>query len=169
MIRFFFLFLLIQGVLFAAELTPPGQEYVVVPFTSAIASVSATIVQAFDDRVVAYGKILQNIDNGFAVSIEAGCNGIEATIVLIAAILAFRAPWKYRLVGLGVGFATIQVMNLLRIITLFYIGQWDKTIFDWAHLYIWQALIMLDALVVFVLWLRFMPDNREPKANAAVA
>ena len=41
--------------------------------------------------------------NGFAVSIEAGCNGVEATIVLVAAILAFPAPWKRKLVGLAIG------------------------------------------------------------------
>ena len=31
----------------------------------------------------------------FAVSIEAGCNGVEATIVLAAAILAFPAPSRW--------------------------------------------------------------------------
>ena len=30
------------------------------------------------------GKVLQSASNGFAVSIEAGCNGVEATIVLVA-------------------------------------------------------------------------------------
>ena len=36
-------------------------------------------------------RVLQFKDSGFAVSIEAGCNGVEATIVLIAAICAFPA------------------------------------------------------------------------------
>ena len=48
-------------------------------------------------------------------------------------------------------------MNLLRIISLFYLGQWSETLFDWAHLYIWQALIMLDALIVFLVWIRYLP------------
>jgi hypothetical protein len=25
-------------------------------------------------------------------------------------------------------------------------------VFDWAHLYVWQALIMLDVLIVWVIW-----------------
>jgi len=48
----------------------------------------------------------------------------------------------------------------VRIISLFYLGQWDRTWFDWFHLYLWQALIVLDALVVFLLWLRWLPRER---------
>jgi exosortase/archaeosortase family protein len=45
---------------------------------------------------------------------------------------------------------------------LFYLGQWSKEWFDWAHLYIWQALIMLDALVVFLVWIRYLPQKATP-------
>lgn len=159
MLRFFVLFVLIQGVLFAAELLRPVQQYVVIPFTALIARFSAWLVHLFDDRVISHGVIIQNLDNRFAVSIQAGCNGVEASIVLIAAVLAFPAPWKHKLIGIGIGFLTVQALNLLRIISLFYIGQWDKTAFEWAHLYIWQALIMLDVLIVFLVWLRYLPKQ----------
>ena len=29
--------------------------------------------------------------------------------------------------------------------------------FEWAHLYVWQALIMLDVLVVWLVWVRTLP------------
>ena len=82
-------------------------------------------------------------------------------IVLAAAILAYPAPWRYRLAGLAVGAAAIQVLNLVRIVSLFYLGQWNMRVFEWAHLYAWQALIMLDALVVWLLWLRTLPRAPE--------
>ena len=69
----------------------------------------------------------------------------------------WAAPWKHKLAGIGIGFGAIQLLNLVRIISLFYLGQWNRTWFDWFHLYLWQALIMLDALVVFLLWLRWLP------------
>jgi len=96
---------------------------------------------------------------GFAVSIEAGCNGVEAGIILVAAILAFPSRWREKLIGIVVGLATIQALNLLRIISLFYIGQWNRTFFEWAHLYVWQTLIMLDVLIVFLLWLRWQSTH----------
>ena len=165
MLRFFLLFLLIQGVLFTLEMLKPVQQAVVIPWTAFVADVSAWLVQLFDDRVLAQGVVLRSLDNGFAVAIEAGCNGVEASIILCSAILAFSAPWKHKLVGLAIGFLAVQALNLVRIISLFYIGQWNMEVFDWAHLYLWQALIMLDALIVFILWLRFLP--RPEAAHAA--
>ena len=31
--------------------------------------------------------------------------------------------------------------------------------FEWAHLYVWQALIMLDVLVVWLVWVRLLPRD----------
>ncbi len=125
MLRFFVLFLLIQATLFGLELTPPVQQWFVVPWTNALAQISTAIVTFFDPNVVAVGKVMRSTTNGFAVSIEAGCNGVEATIVLLAAILAFPAPWKHKLAGLAAGIVAVQGLNILRVISLFYLGQWD--------------------------------------------
>jgi len=154
MIRFLLLFLVIQGVLFGAQLTPWGQEYFVMPWTNGLAHFCAQLVAMVDPSTVANGKILRSTANGFAVSIEAGCNGIEATLVLIAAILAFPSTWRQKLWGLGIGFIAVQGLNVVRIISLFYLGQWSMKAFEWAHLYIWQALIMLDVLIVWLIWVR---------------
>ena len=108
--------------------------------------------------------MLQSTANGFAISIERGCNGVEAVIILVSAMLAFPAPWKSRLIGIALGFVAIQALNLVRIISLFYLGQWNQTWFQWFHLYLWQALIVLDALVAFLIWLRYLPREAAPKA-----
>src|SRR5512135_2951570 len=97
MIRFFAVFVALQAGLFAAELTPWAQDYFVIPWTNALAAISAWLVTLVDPNVAAAGKVLRSTTNGFAVSIESGCNGVEATIVLVAAILAFPASWKRRL------------------------------------------------------------------------
>jgi len=166
-IRFFVQFLVLQAVLFGAELTPWAQEYFVVPWTNALAAASARIVTFFDPNVAATGKVLQSTANGFAVSIESGCNGVEATIVLVAAILAFPAPWKHRLIGLGAGILAVQGLNVIRVISLFYLGQWNLDVFEWAHLYVWQALIMLDVLIVWLVWVRTLPDDQRARAAPA--
>ncbi|MES9942757.1 MAG: exosortase H [Candidatus Thiodiazotropha sp. 6PLUC2] len=166
MLRFALVFTVLLISLFTLELLPFGQQWVVIPVTAFIAKSSAWIVQLFDQDVIAYGIILQDKVSGFAVSIEAGCNGVEASIVLIAAMLAFPASWRLKLIGIGIGIIAIQSMNLLRVISLFYLGQWSQTAFEWAHLYIWQSLIILDVLVVFLIWLRYLP--RKQIENAPV-
>ncbi|MFA5628592.1 MAG: exosortase H [Thiohalomonadaceae bacterium] len=166
MLRFFILFVVILVTLFAAELTPPVQNAVVLPWTEALAQISAGLIKFFDSNVVSSGKILQSTTNGFAVSIEAGCNGIEAAIVLIAAMLAFPAPWKHRIIGILAGLSAVQVLNVVRVISLFYLGQWNMNAFDWAHLYLWQALIMLDVLIVWLVWIRMLPPSSSSSDDA---
>ena len=157
MARFFILFVVVVVALFAAELTPPVQNAVVLPWTEALVRLCAGLITLFDSRVAAYGKLLQNKTNGFAVSVEAGCNGIEAAIILIAAMLAFPAPWRHRAIGILAGLVTVQALNVLRVVSLFYLGQWSLKAFEWAHLYLWQALIMLDVLIVWLVWIRTLP------------
>jgi exosortase H (IPTLxxWG-CTERM-specific) len=170
MVRFFAVFVVLLVVLFAAELTPWAQQYFVIPWTDALASISTSIVTLFDGHVIAAGKVIRSTTNGFAVAIEAGCNGVEATLVLCAAILAFPAPWRHKLLGMVAGVLAVQALNVVRVISLFYIGQWDFAVFEWAHQYVWQALIMLDVLVVWLIWVRRVPRTHgaEPPPPAAL-
>ncbi len=55
----------------------------------------------------------------------------------------------------------MQVLNIGRVISLFYLGQWDKELFDFAHYYLWQALIILDAFIVFLIWLSKLPSAED--------
>ncbi len=162
MARFILLFVVTLGTLFTVEMLVPVQEHVIIPFTTMLARLSAAMILPFDSSVIAYGKVLQFKDSGFAVSIEAGCNGVEATIVLIAAVIAFPGSWKARISAIGLGFLAIQVMNLARIISLFYLGNWNMQFFEWIHLYLWPALIMLDVLIVFIVYLRYLSRNEQP-------
>ncbi len=159
MLRFSILFIVLLLGLFILEVLQPVQDAVILPFTSAIASISVFIIELFDDGVISAGKVIRDLETGFAISIEPGCNGVEALIILFAAIFAFPAPLKHKLIGFAIGFCAIQGLNLVRIISLFYLGQWNMTWFNWFHLYLWQALIILDALVVWLIWLRLLPPR----------
>ena len=155
-------FLMILVSLFTLELIPFIHKAVILPFTQFVAFISASVASFFDSSVQADGIIMRSVENGAAVQIMPGCNGVEAMIVLAAAIIAFDASWKHKLVGLIFGFIAIQALNIVRIISLFYLLQWNRDWFEWAHLYIWQALIILDALIIFILWIRWLPDNPTP-------
>lgn len=166
MLRFVAIFLVTLAVLFTLELVGPVDRYVIGPFTGAIAAVSTWLISLVDANAVATGNVIRSTTTGFAIAIERGCNGVEAVIILISAMLAFPSPWKHKLVGIAIGFVAIQALNLVRIISLFYLGQWNMQWFEWFHLYLWQALIVLDALVVFLVWLRWLPHADSDSAAA---
>jgi exosortase H (IPTLxxWG-CTERM-specific) len=119
--------------------------------------------------VVAISNVIRDKTTGFGVRIERGCNGVEALIILFAAIFAFPAPLKSKFIGFAIGFFAIQGLNLVRIISLFYLGQWNQVAFEWFHLYLWQALIILDALVVWLIWLRTLPQAKARRAREVAA
>ena len=168
MLRFFLLFIILLTGLFALRITTFATEWVTVPFTTLLADISGFLILLFDPSVITEGVIIRSMETGFAVAIAPGCDGIEAVIILVAAVLAFPSSWKMKLLGIGIGFIAIQSLNLVRIISLFYLGEWEtlrcegvtpcETVwFDWFHLYLWQALIILDALAVWLIWLRYLP------------
>jgi exosortase H (IPTLxxWG-CTERM-specific) len=157
--RFFLIFLGIQILLFAVELLEPIQQHFILPWTALLAKACALLVTLFDTHAVAVGKVLWNPATGFGVSIEPGCNGVEACIILLAAIIAFPASWRHRAWGLALGFVAVQGLNVVRVISLFYLGQWNETAFRVAHEYLWQGLIMIDVLVVWLVWVRTNPES----------
>ena len=124
MSRFVTVFALCLLTLFTLEMLESVQQAVIQPFTSLLASISASLILPFDEAVTSSGRIIQHTANQFAVSIEAGCNGVEATIVLIAAVLAFPASLWQKCGAIILGFLAVQAMNLVRIMSLFDLGHW---------------------------------------------
>jgi len=55
---------------------------------------------------------------------------------------------------------------------LFYLLQWNPVWFEWVHLYFWQALIMLDGLIVYLFWVRMLPLKQpiqQPSGSVATS
>src|SRR5262249_21431916 len=91
----------------------PVNDAVIVPFTAADARRSAAILNVLGEGVTVVGTEIRS--GHFSVNIENGCNGVETALLFGSAVLAFPSPWKRRLLGLVLGFAAIQVINLVRV------------------------------------------------------
>jgi len=165
MSRFLLIFIGTLVGLFSIEMLNPVQQAIIQPFTGVLASISTALILPFDDNVIAQGRVLRDAASGFAVSIESGCNGVEAAIVLIAGVAAFPATLKQKGMAVVAGFLFVQALNIVRIISLFYLGQWNYSVFEWFHLYLWPVLIMLDVLVVFAIYLNWLGKS-APAAEA---
>lgn len=159
--RFLFIFVIILLALFGLKMLPSVQQAVVEPWTSLVARVSIAIVQWIEPDVITFGRVVRSPTVAFGISVDPLCSGLEACIVLTAGILAFPATWGERLLGLLLGFIVVQAVNLVRIVSLFFIGQWNPKLFDIAHLIVWQALIMLTVIVIWLLWVRYVGNNQR--------
>lgn len=158
--RFVTIFACCMLVAFAVLLTPAVQS-VDVAFSRALVKVSHGLVLVCGGHATRDAAILRS-PGGFAVEMRDGCNAVNVTILLCSAVLAFPAPWRMKVLGLVVGSVIIQVLNIIRFISLFYLGQYSMTWFDFAHAYLWESLLVLDTMVVFWLWV-----NRVARFGAA--
>ncbi|MDX1583081.1 MAG: exosortase H [Thermoanaerobaculia bacterium] len=148
--RFLLLFVLFIVVGWAVIAAPPVDEHVIVPFTEWITSVSAAILNVLGQDVRVDGTLILSSD--FAVDIQNGCNGIEAVLLIVAAIAAFPAGAMSRISGILAGLVLIQIVNFVRIVSLFLIGRYHQDIFQLFHTAVWQTLVVLAGVVIFLIW-----------------
>lgn len=150
--RFLIRFGVALVVLYLLVAIKPSNDHVVVPFTEGIVAVTAALLRALGEPVVKAGTVLRAAS--FAVDVKNGCNGLEAVIILAAAVVAFPATLRQRLIGVAAGFIVIQVLNLVRVVSLFWLGVHRPAIFELFHAAVWQTALILVAVGLFVFWSR---------------
>lgn len=82
----------------------------------------------------------------FSISISKGCDGIEAMAIFASSLLAFPIALKNKIPGLFLGIFILTLLNLIRIISLYFIGKFFPNSFEMFHAEIWPALFILVAL-----------------------
>ncbi len=137
--------------------------YLVQPYTERIARVAALCLNALGEDARVSGTLLRT--PRFSVNIYHGCNGVLATSIYVAAVLAFPSSLREKAIGVAIGVPAIQLINMVRILSLYYIGIHWPDLFGAAHGYVWQSLVVLLSMVVWILWAeRFvrLPDRQAP-------
>jgi exosortase/archaeosortase family protein len=88
----------------------------------------------------------------FSFQIVDLCTAIMPMMIFTAAVLAYPSRVKEKLLGLLIGLTGIFVVNQIRLVSLFYIGAYAPGIFETAHLLVWQSLMILLAIGLWMIW-----------------
>lgn len=158
-IRFLVLFLSILGVSFTLIALRQVDHALVAPYTAAIARMSGFILRLFGEETVVSGCVVSS--PRFAVTIYNGCNGLITSLVLVSGILAFPARCSAKIIGVVSGLFAIQLINLVRIVSLFYVGVFFPEHFNDAHIFVWQSLVIVAGITLWIVWARFLAVPRE--------
>lgn len=148
--RFVLLFAVWLAVLFLLLAWRPVNDGLVAPYTAFIAREAAVVLRWFGVSAQAAGMTLSS--PRFSVAIYNGCNGLEASIVLLSGILAFPSRWRWKAIGVAMGLLVIHVVNLVRVLSLFVLGMVKREWFSAFHNVIWQVVIVVLAVVLLVVW-----------------
>ncbi len=126
-------------------------------YTGAVVWLSTHLITLLGIDVTADHAFL-HLDSA-VMEVKFGCNGLEAILLYCAAVLAFPASWKQRLMGIFLGSSLLQLFNLLRIALLAWVLEYHHTIFDVMHEYITQSIMIVIAFVIFLIYLQYVTDE----------
>lgn len=126
-------------------------DWLIVPLTRVLAHLSNQFLTLAGFETHVAGTILQGA-GGFAVNIMKGCNGAYVMAIFAAAVLAYPVSWRLRLIGLAAGLPAVQVINLARIISLYWIGVERPDLFEKFHYQVWQTVVILLSMVLWLAW-----------------
>ena len=93
-----------------------------------------------------------------SISISRGCDAIEAMALFVSMTLAFPMKWKNKLIGIAFGIALLFIINLIRIVSLFFSMLYQPKIFDVLHAQFWPVLIII---ISTILWLIIMRTQKR--------
>lgn len=146
------LFLVILSASFTILSLQQVNDGFVVPFTAGVADASGVALKILGQDITQTGTVIRLNTKPFAVNIKNGCNGIETMVIFLAAVMAFPAPWKARLVGLALGCLAIQAVNLVRVVALFFTGAYFPKFFDSSHTVVWQTIVIAFGVFLWIFW-----------------
>ncbi|MDO8749874.1 MAG: archaeosortase/exosortase family protein [Dehalococcoidia bacterium] len=124
------------------------------PFVDAVsrwtAASAAGALNALGASVVNTGTVVGS--SSFAYDVVAECTAIGPIILFTGAVLAYPATWRSRVVGISMGVVLLTALNLVRLVSLFYIGAYFPNYLPMAHYLVWQAAIIIFAILLWLWW-----------------
>jgi len=162
--RFLIVYVVLLGVGFTTVALRPVNDAVVVPYTTFVARMAGVCLGVLGENITLDGCELRS--PRFAVTIYNGCNGLITSLIFVSGVLAFPATWRSKLTGVAVGLAAIQGINLVRIVSLFYVGVFLPKLFNESHIFVWQSVVILSGVVLWVLWANWSARGRRSAVEA---
>jgi archaeosortase B (VPXXXP-CTERM-specific) len=89
----------------------------------------------------------------FSVEVVGECTGLYEMLIFLAAMIAYPAGWKKKLIGAGLGIPFLYAVNIVRMLFIMVVGNWSPKTFDFMHLYFWQVAMILIIVSAWVLWI----------------
>ena len=158
LVRFVLLCLLFYSLL----LMPWMDRVILSNYLSVNARATAALMRGLGEpAVVTHASILIG---QVKIVVRRGCDALEPTALLAAALWSFPAPWRRRLVGFCVGAALLAVLNLIRLASLCWVRvHWPQS-FHTLHLEVWPILFVLVTVAYWLRWVRFLDSSASQNA-----
>ena len=115
-----------------------------------VAWTTASTMALFGMAVRSHGEIITG--PGASLMIVNECTGVDATILLVSAVLVFPASWRQKLLGAALACGVMMLLNFVRVLSLIYIGNYHASWLEIGHLYVWPVFVILTGVGTLLYW-----------------
>jgi archaeosortase B (VPXXXP-CTERM-specific) len=130
-----------------------------VGFMSATAWVVAHGLRLFGMDITLSGRFVHA--SNFSVEIIEECTGAYEIVIFWAAVLAYPARWRAKLIGVIGGTLAMLAINIIRMMFIVAVSNRWPQAFHFLHIYFWQATLILMIVTVWILWIKLVANPRE--------
>ena len=150
--RFLLLFGIGMAVFYIIYKSAIFNNFIGTPIVEAQANLSTGLLNVIGENVTAAGTSMKGTD-GFAIDVKGGCDGLEATALLLVAILMFPIGFKYKIPGIIFGGIGLLLLNLLRIAGLYLAGNYgSEQLFNLLHEQGGFVIFTALSIVIWLIW-----------------
>ena len=128
------------------------------PLDVATATVTGALLEWTGLDVVREGTRIYQ-PGGFIYWINYSCTCILPVAFLVVAVLAYPGRLRRKIPGIAVGVPLLLGLNQIRLVSLFYIGTYRPSIYDLAHLVVWESLMIIAIIAIWWAWARWADAN----------
>ncbi len=127
-----------------------GNDAVMDGVQRGLARVTGGILNLLGHRTVVTGSTVSS--EAFGITVVTACTGLFTTGLFLIAVITFPAGWTSKLIGVGLGVGGIFLLNVVRLVSLYYIGVHLPGLLDPAHQLVWQSVLIVFAVALWLLW-----------------
>ena len=164
-VRAIVVFVVLMGLFYGFVHTPANDTTAFRPYLALIARVVGAILALFGYDISVAETTVHSPQ--FSLEIVRGCDAIEPAATYVAAVLASPVGVWAKIPGILIGTAAIMLINLFRIISLFFVGVYYPNAFNMIHEGVWQAAFVALAIVFWGVWVQWATrgDRERPDAQ----
>lgn len=123
------------------------------------ASLSNVILVALGQETTAISETIKS--ENYSINIKQGCDAIAPMLLYIVAVLAFPISMKYKWQGIIGGVIVLFLFNTIRIVSLYLIGAYANSFFDFAHIELWQVIFIVLTVYTWLMWMKWAQGQKS--------
>jgi exosortase H (IPTLxxWG-CTERM-specific) len=151
LVHFYLLFSYFVALLYLGLHLQTSHVLLAESFPAFTARCVAGMLRLFGQDAVTVGQTV-SVRGGMAFQIIYQCSGLFLMAIFAAAVLAYPARVREKLLGLSLGLPILFGANVTRLAALGVVGRFYPAYFDVSHEYLWQGIFVVFVLFLWAQW-----------------